>query len=368
MQLRAAIAGLGTAVPAHRIAQQDAAEQIAGYCGLSADQQRRVMQVHEQTGVATRHSVVLRSSTNGQPAEQSFYRGDGTNGQPSQIPTTSQRMQSYEEHAGPLVREAAERALSQASCAAAGVTHLVTVSCSGFTAPGVDHLLIEKLGLPRSVQRTHVGFMGCHGALNGLRLAKAFVEADQRANVLVCAVELCTLHLQHGFELQGVISNALFADGAAAVLCRAEADAAKVWKLAATGSHYLADSRDAMSWRIGDHGFQMRLAPSVPRLIREHLRPWLTSWLAESGHTPADIGCWAVHPGGPRILQACRESLALPGDALSASEEVLADYGNMSSPTVLFVLERLMDRAARLPAVALGFGPGLAIEALLLDA
>lgn len=361
----AAILGLGTAVPEHFIQQRDAAEQIGHFCELNEAQLQRLHQVHQQAGVATRHSVVLQSSTNGQSARQVFYeQASRMGGSPG--PTTATRMQWYEQHAGPLVTTAAQRALDDADVRAAEVTHLITVSCSGFAAPGPDYTLINELNLPRGVQRTHVGFMGCHGAINAMRVAKAFCEADPRACVLVAAVELCTLHLQYGFEMQGVVSNSLFADGAAAAVCRCETTSTRP-RIASSGAYYLENSKPAMGWRIGDHGFQMTLARSVPRLIRENLRTWMSDWLTSCNTSIDEVAHWAVHPGGPRILEACREALNLPEDALNASEQVLADYGNMSSPTILFVLERLLGTDARPPIVVLGFGPGLAIEALLLN-
>src|SRR5690606_3984958 len=228
------------AVPEHRITQDDAAEQIASFCQLSAAQQQRLHQVHRQTGIATRHSVVLQSSTNGEAARQVFYERGGV--RDTRGPSTAARMRWYEDHAGPLAAQAARRALERSAVLPDEVTHLVTVSCSGFAAPGPDYSLIQDLDLPRSVQRPHIGLMGCHGALNALRVAQAFCQADRRACVLIGAVELCTLHLQYGFEMQDVISNALFADGAAAAVCRAAELRAGDWSIAACGSHYLANS------------------------------------------------------------------------------------------------------------------------------
>jgi alpha-pyrone synthase len=239
----------------------------------------------------------------------------------------------------------------------------VTVSCTGFSAPGWDIDLIRRLELNPTVQRTHVGFMGCHGALNGLRVARAFADADAAARVLVCAAEACTLHFHYVGTPKQMIANALFADGAAALVGRCVPDAP--WSVVASGSCLLPDSADAMTWNIGDHGFAMTLAARVPELIRQHLRPWLESWLATHQLNIGSIGSWAVHPGGPRILDAVEASLGLPPSATAVSREVLAACGNMSSPTVLFVLERLRQQQAALPCVMLGFGPGLMAEAAL---
>ncbi len=361
------IAGIGTAVPHHRISQADAAAIAKHYSCETAAQERLFETLYRRAGVASRHSVVLDVSEGDLGGRQTFYAGEH--------PTTRQRMQMYEEHACDLATAAAIAALKEAAIDPSRITHLVTVSCSGFHAPGVDVGLMRRLPLPAGVSRTHIGFMGCQGALNGLRAARAFVEADPSACVLLCAVELCSLHHQFGWDADAIVANALFADGAAAVVGLAE-DSAGIgtsstpgsgYRLVASGSTLIDDSEDAMSWRIGDHGFRMTLSPRVPDLICAHLRPWMERWLAPHGLAIDTVGSWAVHPGGPRILAAFREATGLDAAALQTSASVLADFGNMSSPTVLFILDRLRRANAPLPCVALAFGPGLAIEAALLS-
>jgi predicted naringenin-chalcone synthase len=282
-------------------------------------------------------------------------------------PTTGQRMRQYAQGAGPLALAAAGRALAAAGLAPAAVTHLVTVSCTGFQAPGVDVELIRGLGLPAGTERTHVGYMGCHGALNGLRVARALTGSDPAARVLLCAVELCSLHYHYQWDPPKVIANALFADGAAAVVgTGAAAGTSPLWRLTASGSCVFPDSADAMTWTVGDHGFAMTLSRHVPGVIARHLRPWLAGWLDRHGLALAEVGSWAVHPGGPKILDAVEEALGLSREATRAAREVFAEHGNMSSPTVLFILDRLRARGEGRPCVALGFGPGLAVEAALL--
>ena len=276
-------------------------------------------------------------------------------------------MLRYQNEAAPLAIGASHKAFEEAGVQPDRVTHLVTVSCSGFSAPGFDVALIKALQLQSNVARTHIGFMGCHGALNGLRVAKAFIEADSSACVLLCAVELCSLHQQYGWDPEQIVANSLFADGAAAVVCVGETYRDdSIWRVAASGAAIVPDSEDAMSWRIGDHGFEMTLSARVPELIQHELRPWLESWLEENGLTISTVGAWAIHPGGPRILGAFGDATGLDRPNLAASYQTLAEYGNMSSPTVLFILERLRRANALRPCVALGFGPGLAIEATLL--
>jgi predicted naringenin-chalcone synthase len=353
------IVGLSCATPLHAIAQQDAARQAAEITGDSRS--NAIAKLYQQTGVQTRHSVLLRSSTNGEPAEQHFYRV--ASGESPYGPTTGERMRRYEADATELMLTAARRALENAGTDANEIRQLVTVSCSGFAAPGVDVQLIEQLPLSPSVGRTHVGFMGCHGAMNGLRVAKALAESGDRGPVLLCCVELCSLHHQYQADAQQVVANALFADGAAAMVLQPELSSS--WQVIGQRSVVLPASQDAMSWRIGDHGFEMTLSPRVPELIQSHTKAWVTDWLASQGLRLDEVRSWAIHPGGPRILAACADALELSDDALRPSREILAEFGNMSSPTLLFVLQRLRNAGAALPCVALAFGPGLTIEAAL---
>ncbi|MDB5341090.1 MAG: Alpha-pyrone synthesis polyketide synthase-like Pks18 [Planctomycetaceae bacterium] len=358
------IAGIGTALPELSMSQEDAGAAAALVSDFTVLEQRKLKQLYRSSGVNTRRSVLFEPATDGRSATQSFYQRQTspTDGGP----TTAQRMQRYEQAAPDLAVEAASLALQQADIPARRATHLVTVSCSGFSAPGVDLALIDQLGLSRGIARTHVGFMGCHGALNGLRVAHAFAAADPEAVVLLCAVELCSLHHNYGWHPDRLVANALFADGAAAAVgFSREGQAGTQWRLAANGSLVLPDTADLMSWRIGDHGFEMSLSAQVPHTIQSSLRPWMEAWLTTHNLTLADIKSWAVHPGGPRILSAVDEALGLGPAALAPSREMLAQCGNLSSPTVLFIVKELQRNGAPRPCVSLGFGPGLAVEAAL---
>ena len=401
------ILGLGTALPRHSIEQTTAME-LAKELSTQTEEQRRLLPVlYRRTGVKRRHSVVLDSGHDfaileetsssglrqlqsgsefpevtmlappdplaGEHVTQSFY--PAAVHEEDRGPTTLERMERYATHAGPLAAQAAIEALEHAGIAASEITHLVTVSCTGFQAPGVDLELIRELDLPASTARSHIGFMGCHGALNGLRLARAYADSEPGACILLVAVELCSLHHQYGWHPDRIVANALFADGAAAVVGRGscqgdlhESSAAPLsWKITANGSLVLPDSEDLMSWRIGNHGFEMMLSASVPDLIRQSLRPWLSEWLFQNGLRLEQVGSWAIHPGGPRILWACEEALNLKPHHLRPSRDILSLYGNMSSPTVLFILKDLMQASAERPCVGLAFGPGLTIEAMLVE-
>jgi predicted naringenin-chalcone synthase len=364
-----AILGLGTALPDAVISQSDAFRVARALAHPTDEQATWLPTMYNGSGVATRHTAlgnaVIRDMLDGSTHTGSPYLPTGA--PDDRGPTTAQRMQHYAELAPPLAVEAAAAALRSSGLRGADLTHLVTVSCTGFIAPGIDAALIRALGLSATVQRTHVGYMGCHGAFNGLRVARAFGAEKPDARVLLCAVELCTLHYHYGWDAQKVIANALFADGAAAVVGVSGAAAPpETWRVAATGSCLIPDSETAMTWTIGNHGFEMSLSRAVPRLIAQNLRPWLEDWLHRQGVALNEVGSWAVHPGGPRILDAVEEGLGLPREATNVSRAVLAEHGNMSSPTILFILDRLRAADAPRPCVALGFGPGLMAEALLL--
>ena len=359
--------GIGTAVPSRRLSQADAV-QVAHRINAETPEQVRLMtRIYQKTKVLSRGSVLLeKDGDDGTIQERLSFYGE-------ESPGTAERMQAFEDHAGELALEAAAKALSDSDISATAITHLVTVSCTGFQSPGVDQYLIEKLALAPSVQRTHIGFMGCHGAMNGLRVAHAFAEMDPKAVVLLCAVELCSLHMAYGWHPEQVVANALFADGAAAVVASAHPSPVnpspthQTLALRRSGSMVIPNSADLMHWEIGDHGFAMGLSPLVPETVGAALLPWLRDWLKEQTIELEAVTSWAVHPGGPKILSTCAEVLSLEPNLLLDSRAVLQDHGNMSSATILFILERLRRRECSGPCLALAFGPGLSAEVALFD-
>lgn len=359
-----AIHGLGTAHPPAALTTSDGLALARKMAGPDVRTSTWLGPVYANSGANRRYQViggaVVRDILDGTTHSGSPFVPTAANDGVG--PTTAERMALYTEEAPKLAMRASAEALKESGFDPASITHLVTVSCTGFAAPGVDFALVSELGLAPTVQRTHVGFMGCHGALNGLRVANAFATADPAARVLLCAVELCSLHYYYGSAADKLIANAIFADGAAAVVGTNEGTG---FRLAASGSCLIPHSAEDMAWTVGDRGFEMTLSRRVPALIARHLRPWLEVWLRDNGLSLADVGSWAIHPGGPKIVSAAQEALELPDAALAASRGVFADYGNMSSATVLFILNRLRAEGAPRPCVALGFGPGLVAEAAL---
>lgn len=347
--------GLGLALPEGHATQASALALARRMWPYPESIDRVLEALYRRTGVATRNTILDLEDAN--PLVLGASQG-------TRIPTTAQRMASFDEFAPPLAALASERALADAAIDAAAITHLVTVSCTGVGAPGLDIELIERLSLRHDIARTHVGFMGCYGALAGLRVAAAFAAVAD-ARVLLCATELSSLHFHYGDDPERIVANALFADGSGAAVIAATG---RGFQVLGSGSYLFSASRDAMAWRVGDHGFEMTLSPRIPELIEGSLRGWVEEWLARHDTRLADIEHFVIHPGGPRILHAVEAALALNPRDTALSHAVLREHGNMSSPTVLFILDRLRRSRARGRILALAFGPGLVAEATLLEA
>jgi predicted naringenin-chalcone synthase len=361
---QAAILGLGCAAPPP-MAQETTLELLLALNEWTPAQRAWITRVYMRSGIERRGVVLAGDDLHDLELLRRFYAP--AKNPTDSGPTTAARMALYAEFAPPLAEAAAKRALADAETEPGGITHLITASCTGFFAPGLDAQLIGRLGLSPTVRRLHVGFMGCHAAFNVLAAARDAVLADPKARVLVCCVELCSLHLAYGAWDPGkLVANALFADGAAAVVVgRPSASGEARLQLQSSASFLIPDSMDAMTWHIGDHGFEMTLSPGLPEIIRKSLRAWCESWLARHDLTLGAITSWAIHPGGPKILDAIEQALDIAPEAMRASRKILAGHGNMSSATILFILEQLAE-SSRGPCVAIGLGPGLMAEGMLL--
>ncbi len=318
------------------------------------------------TRIAKRHFVMLQEGF--PPAESRFALYQDDQGLPLPPPTTRERMAVYSREAPGLATRSAQAALTGANCAAAAVTHLITVSCTGFEAPGFEFDLIETCGLRPDIGRLHVGFMGCHGAFNALRAAQAIARSEPGSIILIVSVELCSLHMQYGSRPEDLVANSLFADGAGAcVISSARAGDEGKPVLNEFLSYVIPGSKKLMGWHIFDHGFVMDLNRDIPKSIYRHLPDLIRSWLhGKCAMQPAQVGARGIHPGGPRIVEAAIESLSLPAEAAAVSFEVLKEYGNMSSSTVFFLLAEMTRRNLPRPWLMIGFGPGLCVEAVLI--
>lgn len=351
-----AVLAVGTAVPPYVIEQGRMGAWVGESLGASPQLRRWLRHLYDRSGIETRHSCLPEAVS--LPFDSPYAPGKPLEASP----TTAQRMAVYERASVEYGAEAAGRALDGAGVDPATVSHLIVVSCTGFFAPGLDFAVARRLGLSPNVQRTLVGFMGCAAAFNALRLASQIVAADPSARVLVVCVELCTLHLQPGDGRINLTVASLFADGAAACLVAAPTGRAPALLLNSFFTEVTPETEDAMAWQIGDHGFVMKLSPQVPRHIGVVARPALEALL---GGRPAPA-FWAMHPGGRAILDQLVAAFGLTPPQAAASYEVLRRYGNMSSPSILFVLHELLGRLAaggeQADGVAVAFGPGLVTE------
>jgi predicted naringenin-chalcone synthase len=312
--------------------------------------------IFANSGVRTRHGVI-------NPLVED----------PSQW-STAARMRRYLAEALPLGKDALSTALHRAGVAASDIGMLVVCSCTGYVTPGLDILLARDLAMAPDTRRVFVGHMGCYAALPGLGVAADFVALHGRPAALLC-VELPSLHVQPSErDLQQVVAHALFSDAAAALVLvpnrprrRSVPAGPQVRRVVARTD---ATTADHMTWQITDLGFRMGLSPHVPDALARHVKPAMAELLRDTGLDIDDVATWAVHPGGPRILEVVRERLGLDARALAVSAGVLADHGNCSSATVLLILDELLRRPEGLagPAVAMAFGPGLTLYAALLAA
>lgn len=356
---------LATAVPQYAIPQVHARDTLKAQL-TDRLAQRLVHRLYSQSGIETRYSAVPDFA----PVEAEDARAGGLfldeNGTYTS-PSTKVRNDLYTEAARPLFKEVAEKALEDSPFQAGDITHVVTVSCTGFCAPGPDYFLVRDLCLKPSVQRFHVGFMGCYAAFPALKMAKAFCQADPNAVVLVVCLELCTLHLQLGGDIDRLLASSVFADGAGAALVSAKKPQTPAFELIALATTLTAEGEGDMAWSVGDEGFDIVLSSYVPEILEANIGAALAPLFAQFGLDVPDIERWGIHPGGRAILDKVEKSLKLEDDALEPSRTVLRDYGNMSSATVLFVLKEILANSARGERVcAVAFGPGLTVESGLL--
>lgn len=340
---RPAIAGIGIAHPPP-IAQDELWRGYFAehYAGVARGMAKRVF---EHSGVRTRHGVV-------NPLVEDPSRW-----------STGARMERYLAEALPLGKDAVSSALDRAGAVASDVGMLVVCSCTGYVTPGLDILLARDLGFPPDARRVFIGHMGCYAALPGIGVAADYVALNSRPAVVLC-VELASLHVQPPTaDPQQVVAHALFSDAAAAVVLAPSPSDLAVAEVASMTDTTTADH---MTWHVTDLGFRMGLSPRVPEVVAHYVRPLVTGLLDRHGLCVADVAGWAVHPGGPRIIDVVGVQLGVDEDALAQSRQCLALHGNCSSPTVLMIVERVLTVVPRGPVVFMAFGPGLTLYAGLL--
>ncbi|MCD5345613.1 type III polyketide synthase [Agromyces sp. S2-1-8] len=372
-----ALRGLSTAVPPTVLVQPEVRDVFAAQPGLNRLAQRIITTSFDVSGIETRHTVLSELSRDAHPDEPVFF--DIASGE-LLFPGTKARNELYAEYATGLYVAAGRAAIDATpGVEAADVTHVITVSCTGFYAPGPDFMIARELGLDPGVERYHLGFMGCYAAIPALRLAAQLCEADASAVVLVVSVELCTLHLRSSNDPDTIVASSLFADGAGAaiVTAREPEPGERAFALDRFATRITPTGEGDMAWKIGDHGFEMVLSNAIPGIIDEHITGALEplfahdAALAEALETDASgqaVEHWAIHPGGRSILDKVEARLVLSEAQLVPARDTLRDFGNMSSATVLFVLRRILDgdAAGGDRVAAMAFGPGLTVESALM--
>lgn len=359
------IISIGTALPPYRHAQTDISGFMMEACRIPGSEKRKVEYLYKHCGIDFRYSVLPDYSASYQ--KRAFYPQSG-NLEP--FPSLEMRMQWFQDQAGPLSVKAIKRCIA-GHIKKAAITHLITVSCTGLSAPGLDISILQEMGLSQGIFRTSLNFMGCYGAIHALKIADAFCQAEPRAKVIIVCTELCTLHFQKEYTQDNFTSSLLFGDGAAAALVTSSKYRSRGLLMENFCSELALQGKPDMAWHLSAKGFRMTLSSYVPQLIRNGIEPLLTRSL-KNLHLPKNkISHWAIHPGGKKILETVQDKLKLKENALEVSFTVLRKYGNMSSPTILFVLAEIMKNLEWVSGeriFAAAFGPGLTMESLIMRA
>lgn len=353
------LVSIGTAVPSARLPQSAARDFFAAQPGRDRLAQRLIHTAFDQSAIENRYSVLGEIGG----LSELFSDDKGR----LRVPTTGERNAVYRWEAPALSAAAARKAIAGSGYKAADITHIITASCTGFFAPGLDFLLVKELGIPGTVERTNIGFMGCAAAFPALRAASRICTAQPGAVVLVVCTELCSIHIRSSSDPEQIVASAVFGDGAAAAIVtsagRRTADPAL--EVGEFTTAITSEGEQDMDWSVGDAGFEMRLTAQVPRIIGREIAAAVEAML-DAGEDPLrDVAAWAIHPGGRSVLDHAEAGLGLPETAMRYSREVLHDYGNMSSATIMFILGRIMRDSALgdgASVAALGFGPGLTVE------
>ena len=358
------ITAIGIAVPAYRQVQKDLANFIAERLQLNASEKRRLKAIYRASGIDYRHTVI--NDYVKQLGEFIFFPNDDS----LNFPTTKQRMKIYQKNALPLAIKAIQNCFSDKGEIYNSITHLITVSCTGMYAPGLDIEIIQYLNLSTTIHRTVINFMGCYGTFNAIKTASTICKADPSARVLVVSLELCSIHLQPSSSLDHMISGAIFSDGAGALLVEAHKDHIKSMNIKGFYCDILPESNNEMVWNIGDYGFDITLSQYVAKLIESGITQFTHKALMHYNLKKEEIDHYAIHPGGLSILKACEQALKITENDNQYSYEVLRNYGNMSSATIIFVFKAMWENFKTINNAkniySCAFGPGLTLESMLL--
>ena len=355
-----------TSFPPYKVDQIKAAEELTQRMSGQAALSRLIDMAARNSGINNRYIVIPDAENK---SNNKFY----TNGEGGYIkPDTGHRMKQYEDWSIKLTCEAVEKLLQSNKVNPDDIKRLITISCTGFFAPGIDYHLINKFKLPNSVKRTHIGFMGCAAALAGINTVweALSLQKEGLSKILLVAVEICSIHLQTNATRDNILANMIFADGAvAAIFSNYNNNSDKHgFEIISADSVLFEDSAEFMGWKIGNYGFEMMLSAELPKIILKTGIPNVLSILEKAGINKNDIKFWALHPGGRSILDSLQQGLELSDEQMQPSRTILRDYGNMSSVTILFVLKEILHKQHLNRGdycCAIAFGPGLTMEVVL---
>ena len=360
------ISAIGTANPPYRIEQARIAEFMGGAHQFNVKEKQRLLALYRATGIQRRYAVIPDYGKS-----EGHYEFYPNNENLDPFPGTKARMELYRREATPLAEAACKACLTEkAHISPQEITHLITVSCTGMYAPGLDIDLINALELNPSIQRFCINFMGCYAAFNAIKMGNNICRADAKAKVLIVCLELCSLHFQKLPSEDNLLANALFGDGSAAIIMENDPEPGKAMAIQSFHSDIMPQGATDMAWGIGDFGFEMTLSAYVPEVIKVGIRA-LISKLKESLSEPIyKFDKYAIHPGGKKILQVIERELDIEKKDNYYAYEILKEFGNMSSPTILYVLKLLFDDISPEDrgkhVLGLAFGPGLTLESMVL--
>ncbi len=361
------ITALGSSVPAFRFSQEEIGGFMKRHMVLDKKGSRVIDRLVKQTKIDFRYSVIPDYGREWPGFE--FYP---CNQALDPFPGVGQRMQYYRSHALPLAGSAASHCLEKASVDPADVTHLIVVSCTGMYAPGLDIDLVRTLGMRTTVTRTCVNFMGCYAAFHALKIAASAIAADPSARVLIVCVELCSLHFQKdGPAGSALLTNMLFGDGASAALVEGEKKGgAPALKLLDFASDLFPEGIEDMTWEIADAGFAMKLTGRVPEILKKGVKNVFDRLLEKEEYGMKPVSHYVFHPGGPKVLEVLEKALGIGEYDNRRAYEILREYGNMSSATLFFILQRLSEDSDLQDGdlvLSAAFGPGLTCESALMS-
>ncbi|WP_276368370.1 type III polyketide synthase [Chryseolinea sp. H1M3-3] len=359
------ITAIGIANPPNRFSQTEIANFMVKAMQLNQNESRLLQTIFKASGIDYRHSVL---EDYGKDKDFKFY-SNAADFEP--FPTTEMRLSVFRKHVVDLSAHAIDNMLqSVPSFNVQQVTHLIVVCCTGMYAPGLDIDLVKRYNLAPSVHRTGINFMGCYAAFNAIKVADAFCHQDEHAKVLIVCTELCSLHFQKKPTEDNLLANALFADGSAAILIESRTQQAVRLKPESFHSSLMASSEQDMAWTIGDLGFEMKLSTYVPSIIKNGIAELTDTLLTKISKKISDIQYFAIHPGGKRILENIEVALGIAPEKNLPAYCVLRNYGNMSSPTILFVLhtiwKQIQEKDQNQHILSFAFGPGLTLESMVL--